>query len=43
MEFSEGNYLKEIIDKETYELVNVDKEDGLVLGYGTPFGKTSED
>ena len=43
MEVSEGHCNEEIIDNESYELVNVDMEGGFVWGCGPPFGLTSED
>ena len=43
VEISEGDHHEEIIDNESYEIVNVDIEGGLVWGCGSPFRKTPED
>ena len=42
MEVSEGHHHEESIDNESYGLVNVNMEGGLVLGCGLPVRKTSE-
>ena len=34
--------IKNFIDNEIYELMNVDMEGGLVRGYGSPVRKTSD-
>ena len=43
VEVSEGHHHKESVDIESYELVNVDMEGGIVRGCGSTFRKTSED
>ena len=43
VEVSEGHCNEEIVDNESYEIVNVDMEGGFVWGCGPPFGLTSED
>ena len=42
LEVSEGHDHKEGIDDESYELLNVDMEDGIVRGCGSLFRKTAE-
>ena len=43
VEVREGYHHEEVIYNESYELVNVDIEGGLIEGYGSPFGKTYKD